>query len=138
MNDSDGIRLQEFCQFKKEIRGSTDYLIVGLDIAKERHNAFFGTATGRTLHKGMFFDNTYDGFQKLLIQRTRSRCNMACAKWFSAWNPRPITINLWESISSRADTWLFWYLLLPRQRTVSLWMADGISTTPRMPRMLPT
>ena len=68
MNDSDGIRLQEFCQFKKEIRGSKEYLIVGLDIAKERHNAFFGTATGRTLHKGMFFDNTYDGFQKLLIQ----------------------------------------------------------------------
>jgi len=68
MNDSDGIRLQEFCQFKKVIRGSTEYLIVGLDIAKERHNAFFGTATGKTLHKGMFFDNTYDGFQKLLIQ----------------------------------------------------------------------
>ncbi len=68
MNDSDVIRLQEFCQFKKEIRGSTEYLIVGLDIAKERHNAFFGTATGRTLHKGMFFDNTYEGFQKLLIQ----------------------------------------------------------------------
>ncbi|HWR72275.1 MAG TPA: IS110 family transposase [Nitrospirota bacterium] len=68
MNDSDGIRLWEFCQFKKEIRGSTEYLIVGLDIGKERHNAFFGTATGKTLHKGMFFDNTYDGFQKLLIQ----------------------------------------------------------------------
>src|SRR5512140_896872 len=68
MNDSDGIRLREFCQFRKEIRGSTEYLIVGLDIGKERHNAFFGTATGRTLHKGMFFDNTYDGFQKLLIQ----------------------------------------------------------------------
>ena len=68
MNSSDGIRLQEFCQFKKEIRGSTDYLIVGLDIGKERHNAFFGTATGRTLHKGMFFENTYEGFQKLLIQ----------------------------------------------------------------------
>ena len=68
MNDSNGIRLQGFCQFKKEIRGSTDYLIVGLDIAKERHNVFFGTATGKTLHKGMFFDNTYEGFQKLLIQ----------------------------------------------------------------------
>lgn len=68
MNDSDGIRLREFCQFKKEIRGSTEYLIVGLDIAKERHNAFFGTATGKTLHKGMFFDNTYEDFQKLLIQ----------------------------------------------------------------------
>jgi transposase len=68
MNDSNAIRLAAFCQFKKEIRGSTEYLIVGLDIAKERHNAFFGAATGRTLHKGMFFDNTFDGFQKLLIQ----------------------------------------------------------------------
>ncbi len=68
MNGSNVIRLQEFCQFKKEIRGSGEYLIVGLDIGKERHNAFFGTATGRTLHKGMFFDNTYEGFQKLLIQ----------------------------------------------------------------------
>lgn len=68
MNDSNAIRLAAFCQFKKEIRGSTEYLIVGLDIAKERHNAFFGAAPGRTLHKGMFFDNTFDGFQKLLIQ----------------------------------------------------------------------
>ena len=68
MTGSNGIRLQEFCQFKKEIRGSTEYLIVGIDIAKERHNTFFGTATGGTLHKGMFFDNTYEGFQRLLIQ----------------------------------------------------------------------
>jgi len=68
MNESDGIRLHEFCQFKKEIRGSTDYLIVGIDVAKERHNAFFGTASGKTLHKGMFFENTYEGFQKLLIR----------------------------------------------------------------------
>jgi transposase len=68
MNDSDRIRLQEFCQFKKEIRGSSDYLVVGLDIGKDRNNAFFGTATGRTLHKGMFFENNYEGFQKLLIQ----------------------------------------------------------------------
>jgi transposase len=68
MKQHDGSRLAEFCQFRKEIRGSTEYLIVGLDIGKERHNAFFGTATGRTLHKGMFFDNTYEGFQKLLIR----------------------------------------------------------------------
>jgi len=68
MNGSNGIRLHEFCQFRKEIRGSIEYLVIGLDIAKERHNAFFGTATGKTLHKGMFFDNTYEGFQKLLIQ----------------------------------------------------------------------
>lgn len=68
MNDFNDSRREQFCRFQKEIRGSTEYLIIGLDIAKERHNAFFGTATGRTLHKGMFFENTYDGFQKLLIQ----------------------------------------------------------------------
>jgi transposase len=68
MEQGNDIRLRAFRQVRTEIRGSTEHMIVGLDIAKERHNAFFGTATGRTLHKGMFFENTYDGFQKLLIQ----------------------------------------------------------------------
>jgi transposase len=68
MNTVNGNRLQQFCQFKNEIRGSTEYLIVGLDIAKIKHNAFFGTATGSVLFKGMFFDNTLEGFQKLLAQ----------------------------------------------------------------------
>ena len=62
----DGIRLEKFRQVKKEIRGSDQYLIVGIDVAKERHNAFFGTAIGRTLHKGLVFDNTIEGFRKLL------------------------------------------------------------------------
>ncbi len=53
---------------EEEIRGSTEYLIVGLDIAKEKHNAFFGTATGNVLFRGMFFDNTLEGFRKLLAQ----------------------------------------------------------------------
>ena len=66
MEQIDGIRLREFRQVKKEIRGSDQYLIVGIDVAKERHNAFFGTATGKTLHKGVFFDKTIEGFQKLL------------------------------------------------------------------------
>ena len=66
MEQLDGIRLQQFRQLKKEIRGSDEYLVVGIDIAKEKHNAFFGMATGKTLHKGLFFDNTIDGFQKLL------------------------------------------------------------------------
>ena len=37
-----------------------------IDVAKERHNAFFCTAAGKTLHKGLFFENTIEGFQKLL------------------------------------------------------------------------
>jgi transposase len=60
------IRLQEFRQVRTEIRGSDRHLIVGIDVAKERHNAFFGTATGRTLHKGLIFENTIEGCQKLL------------------------------------------------------------------------
>jgi len=68
MNTVNDIRLQEFCQFKNEIRGSTEYLVVGLDIAKEKHNAFFGTATGTALYRGMFFDNSLEGFRKLLTQ----------------------------------------------------------------------
>jgi len=62
----DGIRRREFQQVKNEIRGSDKYLIVGIDVAKERHNAFFGTANGKTLHKGVIFDNTIEGFEKLL------------------------------------------------------------------------
>ena len=66
MEQVDGIRFQEFQQLKKEIRGSDQYLIVGIDVAKERHNAFFGTANGKTLYKGVIFDNTIEGFEKLL------------------------------------------------------------------------
>lgn len=59
-------RLAQFCQFRKEIRGSKEYLIVGIDVAKDRHHAFFGMATGKTLLKRLVFDNNIDGFQKLL------------------------------------------------------------------------
>ena len=66
MDEIHGIRLREFRQVKKEIRGSDRHLIVGIDVAKEKHNAFFGTATGKALHRGVTFDNTIEGFRKLL------------------------------------------------------------------------
>jgi hypothetical protein len=65
MNTVDSIRLEEFRRFKEEIRGSEEYLIVGIDIAKEKHNAFFGTANGKTLIRRLVFDNTVEGFRKL-------------------------------------------------------------------------
>jgi hypothetical protein len=46
---NDDIRLQKFRQLKREIRMSSEFLIVGIDIAKERRHAFFGTPTGKTL-----------------------------------------------------------------------------------------
>src|SRR4030043_227997 len=68
MNEEDHTRLEEFRQFRREIRKSTEYLIVGIDVAKDRHHAFFGTATGKTFCKRLVFENDIDGFSKLLVQ----------------------------------------------------------------------
>ena len=65
MNCIDDIRLEQFRQLKNEIRGSDQYLIIGIDVAKEKHHAFFGTAQGKTLAKNLIFDNTIEGFEKL-------------------------------------------------------------------------
>ena len=68
MNQEDRIRLEEFRQFRKEVRGSTEYLLVGIDVAKDKHYAFFGTATGKTLLRRLVFENSLEGFRKLLGQ----------------------------------------------------------------------
>ena len=54
MNEEDGSRLEEFRQFRKEVRGSSEYLIVGIDVAKDKHYAFLGTARGRRFCGGWF------------------------------------------------------------------------------------
>ena len=66
MDVEDRIRLEDFRQLKKEIRGSERHLIVGIDVAKENHTAFFGTATGKVLMKRLVFNNDMEGFNKLL------------------------------------------------------------------------
>ena len=66
MKGSNLSRLGEFRQLKKEIRGSDRHLIVGIDVAKEKHYAFFGTASGRTLLRRLIFDNSREGFETLL------------------------------------------------------------------------
>ena len=45
----DRIRIESFRQLKREIRGSADHLIVGIDVGKENHHSFFGTSSGKTL-----------------------------------------------------------------------------------------
>jgi len=66
MDELDRNRLEEFRQLRQEVRHSEEYLIVGIDVAKDRHHAFFGTATGKTLLKRLAFSNDYEGFKKLL------------------------------------------------------------------------
>jgi len=61
-------KIERFRQFKKQIRGSGEFLIVGIDIAKIKHHAFLGTANGKTVLKGLIIENTASGFEHLLTQ----------------------------------------------------------------------
>jgi len=67
MDVNERSRLEAFRQLKNRIRGSKEHLIVGIDVAKDTHKAFFGTATGKTLLKRLVFENSREGFEKLLV-----------------------------------------------------------------------
>jgi transposase len=66
MDEANRNRLEAFRQLRKEVRHSEEYLIVGIDIAKDRHYAFFGTAAGKTLLKRLVFSNDHEGFRRVL------------------------------------------------------------------------
>ena len=68
MNETESNKVDEFRQFKSQIRGSREYLIVGLDIAKRKHHGFFGDANGQTILKGLIVENNAEGFRHLLSQ----------------------------------------------------------------------
>ena len=65
MEQDHDIRLKEFRQLKREIRGSSEHLVVGIDIAKYHHHAFFGLPAGRALLRRLVFDTTKEGFEIL-------------------------------------------------------------------------
>ena len=80
MNEVDAIRIIEFRQLKEEIRGSREYEIVGIDVAKEKHYAFFGTAMGKTLLRRLVFENNLEGFCELLEQAEALRVQEGLSK----------------------------------------------------------
>jgi transposase len=80
MEQNEDTRLKEFRQLKEEIRGSTQHLVVGIDIAKERQYAFFGTPTGKTLLRRLIFDNSKEGFEMLLAQAELLRAREGLTK----------------------------------------------------------
>ena len=47
MNEVDGTRLEEFRQFRKEVRGSSEYLLGGIGVSKDKHNAFLARPKGK-------------------------------------------------------------------------------------------
>jgi transposase len=63
-------RFEHFCQFRGNIRASRKHLIVGMgiDIAKDKHHAFFGTPYGKTLWRRLIFTNDLVGFKRLIEQ----------------------------------------------------------------------
>jgi len=80
MNEVDAIRIEQFRQFKQQIRGSREYEVVGVDVGKEKHHAFFGTAMGKTLLRSLVFDNDLDGFIKLTEQAEALRIQEGLSK----------------------------------------------------------
>jgi transposase len=79
--------IERFRQLKKEIRGSEEYLIVGIDVAKDKHHAFFGTATGKTLLRRLVFENNKVGFEKLLTHVEAIRVQHALSKVVIGFEP---------------------------------------------------
>lgn len=61
-------RYAQFCQLRTEIRASSEHLMVGIDVAKDKHHAFFGTPAGKTLWRRLLFENTMWGFNSLMEQ----------------------------------------------------------------------
>ena len=80
MDELDRNRLEEFRQLRQEVRHSEEYLIVGIDIAKDQHHAFFGTATGKTLLRRLVVSNDYEGFRTLLDQAEALRARHGLKK----------------------------------------------------------
>ena len=71
MNIDDTIRRGQFCQIKSEISGSDQYLVVGIDVGKDKHHAFMGTCKGKSLLRKLIFENNIEGFRTLL-ERTEA------------------------------------------------------------------
>ena len=66
MSNQEIVRRKQYCQIAKEITGSDQYLVVGIDVGKDTHHAFMGSATGKALFRKLIFENNLDGFSRLL------------------------------------------------------------------------
>lgn len=66
MSNQEIIRRKQYCQIVNEITGSDQYLVVGIDVGKDTHHAFMGSATGKSLFRKLIFENNLDGFSRLM------------------------------------------------------------------------
>lgn len=68
MNEDYANRLRWFRQFRQDAKSALPILVVGIDIAKSKHHAFFGTPDGKTIRRRLIFENSRDGFETLLFE----------------------------------------------------------------------
>jgi len=66
MNNTDISRIEQFRQFKNQIKRSKKYLIVGIDIAKSKHHASVVSSKNKKLLRGLIVENNASGFEHLL------------------------------------------------------------------------
>lgn len=102
MSKHKATRRQQFCQIQSEIAGSDQYLVVGIDVAKDKHHVFMGTANGKTLLKKLIFENNLVGFSKLLQSVEATRVQNALGKVVCGLEPtgnyhKPLANHLIES-----------------------------------------
>lgn len=98
MNDKIIPRLMQFRHLKEEIRGSKVHLIVGIDVAKDKHHAFFGTTTGRSLLRRFIFETIWKVSKIFWRELMPLRYRTGSLKLFSGWSRPAITISLWDII----------------------------------------
>lgn len=60
--------MEDFRQFRKGVQESKEYLLVGIDVAEEKHHAFFGAAAGRRFIGTWCLIITWEGFRRLLVK----------------------------------------------------------------------
>jgi hypothetical protein len=108
MNISEDSRLEEFRQLRNTVRGSMEHLIIGIDIAKEKHHAFVGTATGKTLLRKLIFENTREGFEKLSAYVDAVKTRHTLPKAIFGLDRPAITISPWQNISCGRAIHSFW------------------------------
>lgn len=59
-------RRERFESIKNRIKEAQNYLLIGIDVAKDKHNASFMVSGGRVLNKKFIFENNQEGYAYFL------------------------------------------------------------------------
>ena len=120
-----------FRQMKASVRGSENYLLVGIDVAKNKHHAFLGTPNGRTLRKNLVFDNSIKGFERLRSLVSDIRNQHGLVKVVYGLEPTASYHKPLAEYLIRQDEHVVYVSTWPSQRIEHCLMAAGTKTTRR-------